>query len=174
MSASKLVFLALYGIAVFFSKRLGPLNGILVTLFLFEFVYSAVASQYLVWTVPFLLLTQKRVMFWCYEIAATYALVVFYWIFFPDILFGAQDLPRVDAVPLLPHYVISQALFSAVCAAGIVVFGTGTAATPHRAPRMEEAVPARRGPRLGVLGQLVCSYYLVLFVWEIAFVGALK
>jgi hypothetical protein len=28
--------------------------------------------------------------------------------------------------------------------------------------------------RLGILGQLVCLYYLVLFVWEIAFVSALK
>ena len=71
-------------------------------------------------------------MFWCYELAATYALVVFYWIFFPDILFGALDVPRVDAVPLLRHYVISQSLFSAVCAAGIVVFGTRIAATHRR------------------------------------------
>jgi hypothetical protein len=141
---------------------------------LFDFVYSGVASQYLIWTVPFLLLTQRRVMFWCYELAATYALVVFYWIFFPDILFGVLDVPRVDAVPLLRHYVISQSLFSAVCAAGIVVFGTGIAATPHPAPRMEQVVPARPRQRLGVLGQLVCLYYLVLFVWEIAFVNALR
>lgn len=174
MSFSKLVFLALYGLAVFFSKRMGLLNGTLVTLFLFDFVYSGVASQYLIWTVPFLLLTRSRAMFWCYELAATYALVVFYWIFFPDILFGALDVPRVGAVPLLRHYVLSQALFSAVCAAGIVVFGTGIAATVHPAPRIEEVVPARRRRRLGVLGQLVCVYYLVLFVWEIAFVNALK
>jgi hypothetical protein len=174
MSASKLAFLALYGLAVVFSKRIGLLNGILVTFFLFDFVYSGVASQYLIWTVPFLLLTQRRVMFWCYELAATYALIVFYWIFFPDILFGALDVPRVDAVPLLRHYVISQSLFAAVCAAGIVVFGTGIGATPHPAPRMEEVVPAQRRQTLGVLGQLVCLYYLVLFVWELAFVNALK
>jgi hypothetical protein len=116
MSASKLVFLGLYGLAVFFSKRMGLLNGILVTLFLFDLVYSGVASQYLIWTVPFLLLTPRRVMFWCYELAATYALVVFYWLFFPDILFGALDSPRMDVVTLLRHYVISQVLFSAsVC-----------------------------------------------------------
>ena len=174
MSSSKLAFLALYGLAVFFSKRIGLLNGILVTFFFFDFVYSGVASQYLIWTVPFLLLTKRRVMFWCYELAATYALIVFYWIFFPDILFGALDVPRVDAVPLLRHYVISQSLFSAVCAAGIVVFGTGIAVTAHPPPRTEEVVPARRRPRLGVLGQLVGLYYLVLFVWEIAFVNALK
>jgi hypothetical protein len=175
MSSSKLVFLALYGLAVFFSKRLGPLNGTLVTLFLFHVVYSGVASQYLIWTVPFLLLAQRRVMFWCYEVAATYALVVFYWIFFPDILFGARDVPPGDTVSLLLHYVLSQSLFSAVCVAGIVVFGTGIAAPAHpSAPRMDEAVPARRRQRLGVLGPLVCSYYLVLFLWEIAFVSALK
>ena len=152
---------------------MGPLNGLLVTLFLFDVIYSGVASQYLIWTVPFLLLAPSRVMFWCYELAATYALVVFYWIFFPDILFGALDFPRAEAVPLLRHYVISQSLFSAVCAAGIVVFGTGVAMA-HPAPRMQEVGPARWTQRLGVLGQLVCLYYLVLFVWEIAFVSALK
>ncbi len=174
MSASKLAFLALYGLAAFFSKRMGLLNGSLVTFFLFDVVYSGVASQYLIWAVPFLLLTQSRVMFWCYELAATYALVVFYWIFFPDILFGALYVPRVDAVPLLRHYVVSQSLFSAVCAAGIVVFGTGMAVTPHPPPRREEVAPARGRQRLGVLGRLVCLYYLVLFVWEIAFVTALR
>lgn len=174
MSSSKLVFLALYGLTIFFSKRLGLLNGTLVTLFLFQFVYSGVASQYLIWTVPFLLLAQGRAMFWCYELSATYALIVFYWIFFPDILFGILEFPRVDAVPLMLHYVMSQSLFSAVCAAGIVVFGTGIAATASPVPRMEEVVPARRRQTPGVLGQLVCLYYLVLFVWEIAFVNALK
>ena len=87
---------------------------------------------------------------------------------------GRHLCPRMGAVPLLRHYVISQVLFSGVCAAGIVVFGTGIAATPHPAPRMEEVVPAQQRQRLSVLGQLVCLYYLVLFVWEIAFVSALK
>ena len=116
MSASKVVFLALYGFAVFFSKRMGPLNGILVTLFLFDVVYSGVASQYLIWTVPFLLLTPSRVMFWCYELAATYALVVFYWIFFPDILFGGPGRPprrRRTAPAPLRH--IAVALLRRVC-----------------------------------------------------------
>ncbi len=172
MSSSKFAFLALYGIAAIFARRIGLLNGILVTFSLFYSVYSGVASQYLIWTAPFLLLADRKAMFWCYELAATYALVVFYWNFFPDILFGALELPRVDAVPLLRHYVLSQSLFSAVCAVGIVVFAKGVAAPAHPFPGTALMTAPKWG-RLGVLGRLVCVYYLLLFTWEIVFVLAL-
>ena len=168
MTASKVVFLALYGLAVLLSKRLGLLNGILVTFFLFDVVYSGVASQYLIWALPFLLLTGRTAMFWSYQLAAAYALIVFYWIFFPDILFGALGLPGVAGVSLLGHYVISQALFSAVCAAGIVVFGMGLAAPARAAAGAREVVTS--GRRLAVLGPLVCLHYLLVSVWEIVFV----
>jgi hypothetical protein len=173
MVFSKFAFLALYGIAVMFARRIGLLNGILVTFFLFYFVYSGVASQYLMWTIPFLLLADRKAMFWCYELAATYTLVVFYWIFFPDILFGGLEPPRVDPVQLLPHYVVSQALFSAACAAGIVIFSRGAAMPAHARPGTAERVTSPARWRLGILGQLVCLYYLLLFVWEIVFVLAL-
>ena len=169
VNSSTFVFLALYGIAVFRSKKMGLLNGILVTFFLFDVVYSGVASQYLIWAVPFLLLTDGRMMFWGYQLAAAYALVVFYWIFFPDILFGTLDLPRVGTAPLLRHYVISQSLFSAVCAVGIVVFGKGVA-EPVRTSAGTGEVVTRERWRLGVLGQLVCFYYLLVLAWEIVFV----
>jgi 4-amino-4-deoxy-L-arabinose transferase-like glycosyltransferase len=173
MFFSKFVFLALYGIAAVFARRIGLLNGILVTFFLFDVVYSGVASQYLIWTVPFLLLTDSKAMFWCYQLAAVYALVVFYWIFFPDILFGTLPLPQVGAVPLLHQYVRSQVLFSAVCVIGIVVFAKGVAAPVHRsAETLERATPSKWG-RIGRLGQLACLYYLLLFAWEVAFVLAL-
>ncbi len=173
MSSSKFAFLALYGIAAIFARRIGLLNGILVTFFLFYFVYSGVASQYLIWTVPFLLLGDRKSIFWCYELAATYALVVFYWIFFPDILFGALEPPRVDAIPLLRHYVLSQSLFSAVCAVGIVALAKGVVAPAHPFPGTAELMTAPKWGRLGVLGWLVCVYYLLLFTWEIVFVLAL-
>jgi hypothetical protein len=173
MASSKFAFLALYGIAVMFGRRIGLVNGILVTFFLFYFVYSGVASQYLIWAVPFLLLADGKAMFWCYEFAATYALVVFYWIFFPDILFGALEPPRLDAAQLLPHYVVSQALFSAVCALGIVIFSRGAALPAHARPGTTERVTSPAPWRLGILGQLVCLYYLLLFLWEIVFVLAL-
>ncbi len=167
--ASKFAFLALYGIAVLLAKRMGLLNGILLTFLLFELVYAGVASQYLIWALPFLLLTERRRMFWCYQLATTYALVVFYWIFFPDILFGTLDLPRVGVASLLGHYVISQAVFSTVCAAGIIVFAKGVAAPVGISAGTGEVVT--RGPwRLGVLGWLVCVQYVLVFVWEIAFV----
>jgi hypothetical protein len=172
MSFSKVAFLALYGIAAFYARRLGLLNGILVTFFLFAVVYSGVASQYLIWMVPFLLLTDRRAMFWCYVLAATYALVVFYWIFFPDILFGALGFPHLDTASLLRHYVLSQSLFSVVCAVSIGLFAKGIAA-PLPSRGTAELVTPPTPPPLGILGQLICLDYLLLFAWEIVFVLAL-
>lgn len=173
MVSSKFAFLALYGIAAVLAKRIGLLNGILITCFLFNVVYSGVASQYLIWTVPFLLLTDRKAMFWWYKLAGTYALVVFYWLFFPDILFGGLDLPHVGAVPLLRQYVLSQSLFSVVCAAGIVVFAKGAVAPVHPSPRSTELTIAPKWGHFGMLGRLACLYYLLLFAWEVAFVLAL-
>ena len=174
MSAAKPAFLALYGMAVLFSRRLGLSRGILLTFILFELVYSCVASQYLMWPVPFLVL-ERRAMFWWYELAATYALVVFYWIFFPDILFGALDVARLHAVALLPQYVVSQALFSAVCAVvAVAVFARGLMA-PAPAPLPPEPITMQpKRHTLGLLGQLVCLYYVLLFAWEIVFVLSLE
>ena len=169
MTASKPAFLALYAIAVLFARRLRLVDAILVTFFLFELVYAGVASQYLIWPVPFLLLVNGRTMFWGYQLAATYALVVFYWIFFPDILFGALGAPFLT-VTALHHYVVSQVLFSAVCVAGIVMIARGAARTVPAPLAASAVAPEARRPALGVAGGLVCLYYLALFVWEIAFV----
>jgi hypothetical protein len=148
------------------ARRLGLLNGILVTFFLFYAVYSGVASQYLVWAVPFLLLAERPAMFWSYEIAGAYALVVFYWLFFPDILFGDAPMPSVETASLLAQYVVSQLLLSAVCLAGLVAFG---AALVRR--RATEAFSTAAAPaRLGIAGWLVCLYYAVVLSWELRFV----
>jgi 4-amino-4-deoxy-L-arabinose transferase-like glycosyltransferase len=173
MTSSKFAFLALYGIAAMFARRIGLLNGTLVTFFLFYLVYSGVSSQYIIWALPFLLLADGRAVFWCYELAATYALVVFYWIFFPDILFGAFEPPRVDAVQLLPHYVFSQLLFSVVCAAGVVVFARGVLTRAVPLPCTPPVIAPAKPGRFGMLVRLVCLYYLLLLAWEVVFVLAL-
>ena len=170
MSASKALFLVVYGVAVWRARRLGVLNGTLVTFFAFYLVYAGVASQYLIWVLPFLLLAGRPALYWTYTLAATYALVVFYWTFFPDILFGALPMPGAPVAALLGHYALSQALLSIVCAAGLVAFGRGIV-TAAPADRAEE--PAAR-PALGVVGRLVCAYYLLLIVWELAFVSLLR
>jgi hypothetical protein len=181
MSASKLAFLALYGIAALWARRLGPLDGILVTFFLFYLVYSGVASQYLVWAVPFLLLADRPAMFWSYELAGTYALVVFYWLFFPDILYGSARAPGVETASLLAQYVVSQLAFSATCAAGLIVFGGAAlrrryrrsppATPPMPTPATSVTSPASTVPaRIGVVGWLACAYYAVVLVWELVFI----
>jgi hypothetical protein len=169
---SKIAFLSLYGLLLLGARRRGLLHGILASLLLFQVVYAGVASQYLVWVVPFLLLVEGRALFWCYEATATYALVVFYWTFFPDILWGTLAPPRASLAPMLWQYVVSEALLSAVCAAGVVVFATRRAPSSVPARTPAEA-PVVSGWRPGVAGLLVGLYYAALYVWEIAFVATL-
>src|SRR5262249_27987455 len=142
VALSKAAFLLLYGLVLLGARRRPLLHGIVATLLLFQVVYAGVASQYLIWAVPFLLLAERRAMFWCYEAAATYALVIFYWIFFPDILWGTLAPPPVGFAPMLRQYVGSQALLSIVCAAGVLLFATRTAA--GAAPVSADPSPAAR------------------------------
>jgi hypothetical protein len=174
MSASKALFLVVYGVAVWRAGRLGLLNGTVVTFFAFYLVYAGVASQYLIWVMPFLLLAGQRAMYWSYVLAATYALVVFYWTFFPDILFGTIRTAGAPVAQLLSHYAISQALLSIVCVVGLVMFGKGIATAPAVDWGAEAPGPPTSRAALGVVGRLVGVYYLLLIVWELAFVSLLR
>ena len=170
MSASKLAFLALWGTAALFARRIGLRNGILVTFGLFYAVYCGVASQYLVWVVPFLLVG-NRLFFACWELAATFALVTFYWIFFPDILFGTLRpmVPLLESAPLLRQYVLAELLLSLLCAAGVVLFATGRGGIGPPTPAASAAPWG--APR--VVGWAVALFFVLLLAWEAAFVAAL-
>jgi hypothetical protein len=172
MSVSKALFLVAYAAAVWRARQLGLLNGILVTFFAFYLVYAGVASQYLIWVIPFLLLARQRSIYGSYTLVATYALAVFYWTFFPDILFGTIPLRAAPVAQLLSHYAISQTLLSTVCAVGLVVFGRRIAAAPP-AGLEEAAAPATRRA-FGLVGRLVGAYYLLLIAGELAFVSLLR
>lgn len=173
MSGSKLAFLALYAIAALHAKRVGLLDGALVTFGLFYLVYCGVASQYLVWVVPFLLLKESRVFSWSYELAAAFALVTFYWIFFPKILFGTllPHVPLLESAPLLRQYVLAELLLSAVCAIGVAAFAFGRGAAGRERPLPPEGQRRTAAPR--TVSAIVCAFFLLLYAWEIAFVARL-
>lgn len=173
MSGSKLAFLALYAIVALNAKRLGLLNGALVTFGLFYLVYCGVASQYLVWVVPFLLLKESRVFSWSYELTAAFALVTFYWIFFPEILFGRflPHVPLLDSAPLLRQYVLAELLLFGVCAMGVATFAFGWGGAGQERPVPPESRRSALTPRL--VSTTVCAFFLLLYAWEIAFVDRL-
>lgn len=173
MAGSKLAFLALYAIAALHAKKVGLLNGALVTFGLFYLVYCGVASQYLVWVVPFLLLKESRVFSWSYELAAAFALVTFYWIFFPEILFGRflPHVPLLESAPLLRQYVLAELLLSAVCAIGVAAFASGRGAAGRERPLPLESRRSGATPR--IVSAFVCAFFLLLYAWEIAFVARL-
>ena len=152
-------------------------------------------TVFALWVVPFLLVARNRAMFWCYEAAATYALVVFYLLFFPDILFGALEPPRVDVVSLIAQYIVSQTVLSLVCAAGVIAFGARAVALPGQSsdaraaadpaeraggraavPLGEQAPleqPANRN-RPGLVVGSIAAYYLLVLIWEVLFVARLS
>lgn len=174
LRGSKLAFLVAYAVLAFAARRIGLLNGILATFALFCGVYCGVASQYLIWVVPFLLLKERRVFSLCYEMVATFALVTFYWIFFPGILFGTllPHVPLLESAPLLRQYVLAEVLLSAACLLGVVLFARGlglAGGEPEPQPRPVPGIPA--GPR--VLSRVVGAYFLCLLAWEVVFVASL-
>ena len=111
-SFSKVAFFVYYGAFFIFFRKLSLLAKIIAVFILFYLLYAGTASQYLIWVLPFLLFLDSKRFFYLYVGITTYALVVFYWTFFPDILFGSLDSPRVPLILLLHHYQISQCFFS--------------------------------------------------------------
>lgn len=112
---SRVAYLTLVGAGLVFARRVALLNRILLVFLGFYLLYASVASQYLIWVLPFLLLLNSHRAFVVYVGAASYALVVFYGTFFPDILFGTLRPPAVALPALLAHYQISEFVLSLVC-----------------------------------------------------------
>ncbi len=92
LSISKYVFLSAYVLVVITMlrrKTVNPITGaISLVYFLFYFVYGGIASQYLVWLLPFLILYNRRYAF-AYTIIATTALLGYYAFFLPRLFLWA-------------------------------------------------------------------------------------
>lgn len=115
----KTVFLLGYGALVWKGAALGLGRRITLSLLLFCLVYASVTSQYLVWALPFLLLFDLG-SFAAFALAATAALLAFYALFFPDILFGRLTAPELSVNALLRAYAAGEFLLCAAAAAAML------------------------------------------------------
>ena len=113
--ATKIIFFIAYLFSLKRSKRSDLLSNILLAFFLFYFFYASVASQYLIWALPFLLLLEHRKPFYYYAAIAGVALVFFYWVYFRDILFGSLVAVPMKQALLMTLYISAEALLSAFC-----------------------------------------------------------
>ena len=119
LNFTKALFLILYIIILFLSRRKRLITSISLVFFTFYFVYAGVASQYLIWILPFIFLAKERVLKY-YLIAATWALVNFYLLHHPKIIFGRFTPIDFPLRELLMGEAISMSLLWIVCLLGMI------------------------------------------------------
>jgi len=94
LQVSKKLFLAAYALLVVAvalrPRRISLVGGLTVSMLLFYTVYGGVASQYLQWVLPFGLLSSVPLAL-AFTPVATAALVSFYAMYFPGILWGTRQ-----------------------------------------------------------------------------------
>jgi hypothetical protein len=155
LPATKPLFLSAYAIAlaVFLARGGDPRRGLLLAPLLFYTVYGGVASQYLVWVVPIAAYLGERFL-WPYTVAATTALVPFYWQNHPGILFGR--LAGRFPVPLVAERFLPWAnvLFVLVSWAWLVALF---------AARTEESALFAKRRRVILVGAAVCVVVWIVF-----------
>ena len=111
---SKIIFLAIYITLLFISKKNRLVTSALSVFLTFYFIYTGIASQYLIWVLPFAFLIQDKMLKY-YLFFATVALVNFYWIYHPQIIFGKWQPISLPLKSLLAGEIISLSLLWLVC-----------------------------------------------------------
>lgn len=84
---SKTIFLLAYAAILLRHKKFNLITLALLVYLGFYFFYAGVASQYFVWILPFFYFLKDKISKW-YVILGSYALMSFYLIYHPSILFG--------------------------------------------------------------------------------------
>lgn len=104
LQASKLFFLIFYVfiICILFKKK-KLIDLILIVFTSFYFIYGGVASQYFIWILPFAFLTRDRFLKY-FLVFCSFALINFYYIYHPKILFGNLNIIRLP----LRNFVLSE------------------------------------------------------------------
>ena len=123
LNGSKWVFLLLYILYVVYfwrkSTRFSLLSGILGTILLFFGIYGGISSQYLVWIIPFALLSGsawEKYFTW----SATIALIGFYLFYFPTILFGNLPVRWPEGNPsVMVFTLVSNLVLWCICLFGL-------------------------------------------------------
>ncbi|MBN2453350.1 MAG: hypothetical protein JXB40_03710 [Candidatus Omnitrophica bacterium] len=111
---TKILFLAVYAAILAASPKRKLASSILAVFVAFYFIYSGISSQYLIWVLPFAFLTRDRMLKY-YMIFATWALVNFYWLYHPHIIFGKTAPIALSPAGLLAGEVISLTALWGTC-----------------------------------------------------------
>jgi hypothetical protein len=117
---AKALFFVAYAALMLISLRKRLISLITSVFLIFYFIYTGISSQYLIWVLPFAFLLQGRMLKY-YLFFATWALVNFYWIYHPYIIFGKSPSVMVPLRDLLVGEIISLSLLWAVCLVWAVV-----------------------------------------------------
>jgi len=111
---AKALFFVAYAALLFIASKKSLISLITAVFLVFYFIYTGISSQYLIWVLPFAFLLQGRMLKY-YLIFATWALVNFYWIYHPYIIFGKSGLVMAPLRDLLVGEIISLSLLWLVC-----------------------------------------------------------
>jgi uncharacterized membrane protein len=116
----KIVFVALYLVALPLGRRYWNLAGQCAMTFLLFFVFfGGLSSQYFIWLLPFSLL-ELEIMTVPYTLTATLALVTFYLRFFPEVLFGTRPPPALSPSTVALAHAISTGAWWLTCVAWLL------------------------------------------------------
>jgi hypothetical protein len=93
MTISKFIFLISYFYILFFiwKKKLSIIYSIILIFLLFYFIYPGISCQYLIWLLPFAFLSRDRFLY-IYLIFASAALVSFYLLYYPKMIFISKTI----------------------------------------------------------------------------------
>lgn len=122
-NGSKILFFTVYIIGLFIFARRRLIDSIMFVFASFYFLFGGVSSQYFVWILPFAFLAKDRMLSW-YTVVATWALVNFYWIYHPHVLFGKSKPIVLPFHILLGGEIISLSLLWVTCLCWIVILLT--------------------------------------------------
>jgi len=111
---SKALFFFVYAILLFTQVRKRLITSILSVFLFFYFIYTGMGSQYFLWILPFCFLVRDKMVKY-YMIFVTWALVNFYWVYHPYIIFGRLGPVNVPFKGLLAGEIISLSLLWIVC-----------------------------------------------------------
>lgn len=111
---TKILFFLAYLAILCLARRRRLIDSVLAVFLAFYFIYGGVASQYLVWILPFALLA-KDPFFRIYSLSATAALFFYYFLYNPRILFGIFQIPLWPLRAFIWGELFALILFWLVC-----------------------------------------------------------
>jgi len=111
---SKALFFVVYALILLVSAKKKLVSLILVVFLTFFFVYTGISSQYFIWVLPFAFLVRDKMLKY-YVLFGTWALVNFYWIYHPHIIFGKIGVINLPLNILLLGEIISLSVLWLVC-----------------------------------------------------------